>query len=584
MDNETLMNTETMQEILTMPEVWIGVSAFVILFILILVMRSSNLKKAKKHLQELEVRYNSLKSVPLSFKLNKSVAIARLNEETMNSVTHCKDDFDLCQSNLKQIAAMLADVEDSVSMKKMKGVKDDLTDLDNLCDLAESQIKKLEEFLDKILEKESAQRAEVTRMKEEFRRVKQLLNDKNGQLSYCWDMIEFKVTECEKQFTLFEEWMYASEFEKAGAVLEIIHDKVDELSMIANEFPLLLQEARGFIPNLVDEVIHRYTAETNRGVYLQHLEIRRNTDLITSSLQEDLGLIRAGQIENTQSHLEDYKIRLNQLLQQIDRESMSFDEVAKNQDRAVSLIEDSKQLQEYVLSMHDVAKERFGLADMTEMIQEKDKKVDEISRLCARVLQMVKSSNVPSSTVLISLKELVQNAEIVNGEYRALKDKLDTARADEERAKKQLLKLQLIMNEMEVKIKKNKLPSISGKYQDDLQKAYHYVTNVEHQLDMTPLDISNLNATLAEAIDYIYKLYNNVNNIVGMAIMVENTIVFGNKYRSTYPDIDSELTRAELCFRNGEYTQALTIAISTIEKIFPDTYEKLIKENAKSAA
>ncbi|MBQ4342276.1 MAG: hypothetical protein IJC38_00130 [Erysipelotrichaceae bacterium] len=578
------MNSETLKEYLSMPYLWAGIGAVIVLIVLIVMVRSSNLKKAKKHLQELEVRYNSLKSVPLSFKLNKSVAIARLNEETMNSVTHCKDDFDLCQSNLKQIASMLADVEDAVSMKKMKGVKNDLTDLDNLCDLAEGQIKKLEEFLDKILEKESAQRAEVTRMKDEFRKVKQLLADKRGQLSYCWDMIEFKVTECEKQFTLFEEWMYASEFEKAGVVLEIIHDKVDELKMIGNEFPVLLQEARGFIPNLVDEVIHHTTAQTNRGVYLQHLEIRRNTDLIISSLQEDLGLIRAGQIDNTQSHLEDYKIRLNQLLQQIEREALSFDEVSKNQMRAVELIEDSKQLQEYVLSMHDVAKERFGIADMTEMIQEKDRKVEEISQLFGRVTQMVNSSNVPSSTVLISLKELVQNAEIVNGEYRALKEKLDTARADEERARKQLLKLQLIMNEMQVKIRKNKLPNISGKYHDDLEKAYGYVNSVEELLKTTPLEIQLLNSTLSEAIDYIYKLYNNVNNIVGMAIMVENTIVFGNKYRSTYPDIDSELTRAELCFRNGEYTQALTIAISTIEKIFPDTYEKLIKENSTSAA
>ena len=578
------MNNETLKEYLSMPYLWIGVGAAIMLLVLILMMRRSNIKKAKKHLQELEVRYNSLKSVPLSFKLNKSVAIARLNEETMNTVTHCKDDFDLCQSNLKQIASMLADVEDAVSMKKMKGVKNDLTDLDNLCDLAEGQIKKLEEFLDKILEKESAQRQEVTRMKDEFRTVKQILSDKHGQLSYCWDMIEFKVTECEKQFTLFEEWMYASEFEKASAVLEIIHDKVDELKMIANEFPVLLQEARGFIPNLVDEVIHHTTAETNRGVYLQHLEIRKNTDLIISSLQEDLGLIRAGQIENTQSHLEDYKIRLNQLLQQIEREAMSFDEVAKNQTRAEELIQDSKQLQDYVISMHDVAKERFGLADMTEQIRVNNAKVEEISQLYQRVNQMVSSLSVPSSTVLISLKELVQNAEIINGEYRVLKEKLDSARSDEERAKKQLLKLQLIMNEMQVKIKKNKLPSISGKYHDDLEKAYAYVGDVEKLLDTTPLEIGRLNSTLSEAIDYIYKLYNNVNNIVGMAIMVENTIVFGNKYRSTYPDIDSELTRAELCFRNGEYTQALTIAISTIEKIFPDTYEKLIKENAKSAA
>ena len=93
-----------------------------------------------------------------------------------------------------------------------------------------------------------------------------------------------------------------------------------------------------------------------------------------------------------------------------------------------------------------------------------------------------------------------------------------------------------------------------------------------------------MNATLNDAIDYIYKLYNNVNNLVAMAIMVENTIVFGNKYRSTYPDIDSELTRAELCFRNGEYTQALTVALATIERIHPGSYEKLIKENAQSAA
>ena len=49
-------------------------------------------------------------------------------------------------------------------------------------------------------------------------------------------------------------------------------------------------------------------------------------------------------------------------------------------------------------------------------------------------------------------------------------------------------------------------------------------------------------------------------------------------------DIDSELTRAELCFRNGEYTQALTVALATIERIHPGSYEKLIKENAQSAA
>ena len=53
------MNNEMLKEILAMPYVWVGVGAFVLLIILILMVRSSNIKKAKKHLQELEVRYNS---------------------------------------------------------------------------------------------------------------------------------------------------------------------------------------------------------------------------------------------------------------------------------------------------------------------------------------------------------------------------------------------------------------------------------------------------------------------------------------------------------------------------------------------
>ena len=65
-----------------------------------------------------------------------------------------------------------------------------------------------------------------------------------------------------------------------------------------------------------------------------------------------------------------------------------------------------------------------------------------------------------------------------------------------------------------------------------------------------------------------------------MAIMVENALVFANRYRSTYPEVDSELSKTELYFRNGEYTQSLTTVLAVIEKIHPEDYEQLIRENA----
>ena len=60
--------------------------------------------------------------------------------------------------------------------------------------------------------------------------------------------------------------------------------------------------------------------------------------------------------------------------------------------------------------------------------------------------------------------------------------------------------------------------------------------------------------------------------------MVENAIVFGNRFRSTHAQMDSDLTRAELCFQNGEYTRALKIAIQAIENMHPGIYEKLVAQ------
>jgi septation ring formation regulator len=74
-----------------------------------------------------------------------------------------------------------------------------------------------------------------------------------------------------------------------------------------------------------------------------------------------------------------------------------------------------------------------------------------------------------------------------------------------------------------------------------------------------------------------------VNNLVGTVEMIENAIVYGNKYRSLDPELDTQLTRAELLYRNGDYTQGIKVAIAAIEAVQPKHFEGLIKENAKSA-
>ena len=98
-----------------------------------------------------------------------------------------------------------------------------------------------------------------------------------------------------------------------------------------------------------------------------------------------------------------------------------------------------------------------------------------------------------------------------------------------------------------------------------------------------PVELSELSKRVDSARDIIYKLYDNVHNLIVTAEMVEEAIVFGNRYRSTFLEVNTELTKAEVLFRNGEYTKALSTAVDIIEKIQPGSYENLIQKTSEKS-
>ena len=185
----------------------------------------------------------------------------------------------------------------------------------------------------------------------------------------------------------------------------------------------------------------------------------------------------------------------------------------------------------------------------------------------------------PSSDILSDADELFNSVEADLKTLYSYKSRIDKSTDGETRAASQLTKLQLVVSEVETKLLEYALPSIDESYKNDLQKAREYIEQIREMIAEVPINIEELNALLDEAIDFTYKFYNNINNVVGMSIMVENAVVFGNKYRSTYPEIDRELSKAEFQYLNGEYTKALKTAISCIETLFPDDADEKIMRN-----
>lgn len=577
----------SLNEVITMvlSSIWFYIVVGILFFLIVfLVYRNTTKKKLMKILQQLEVRYTEIKTIPLLFKLNKATALARMNQEVAQILAEKDTEYDSVQADIKKISQYLADSDDLVQLGKFSLVKKNNKDLVELLNVTETKVTELNSILDGILQQEVEQREQINILKEEFRNMKIDYTQNSNPFIYSYEAIEEKFLDIEKSFSSFEECMYASEFQKANEVKSEIETKLAYLRRIYMELPDLLVMARGVLPRTVDEVSSMYAQSKQKGVYLKHLEIARNIEFINESMKADLHSLKNAEVEGIDEHLKECQKRLLQLLQQIEKENKSFDESMNMRNVVVADVDKIGSNVERIHALYSDVSMRFGFENMEQTITSLKDTCAQLKQECANVDEVIRSNNTSATSWLISLRELRQKIDICFADVKVIQEKLDHACQDESHAKSQLLKLYLIMNEMQARVRKHRLLSISESYEEDLKTAYAYVDSIENLLKGIPLNISLLNKTLTEAIDFIYRFYNNVNKILGSATMVEDAIVVGNRCRSTYGEVDMELTRAELAYRNGEYTKALSVAFKSLESVYPNSAETMIKNSAKKDA
>ena len=315
-----------------------------------------------------------------------------------------------------------------------------------------------------------------------------------------------------------------------------------------------------------------------------YLDVNKNLALVEETTEQNQIRLSNGQVYEVEEYLRDNKKRLEQLKALMMKEEQSTEEIATQWPHFETSLIKLKSLHQSLMLQLQKDAGRFGWEDLDELLNEKQKALVLLEKDHGYIAKLLKDKDHPASAVNLKMKEWVQASLNIQNDLNAASDQLSSARSDEERARNQLLKLQLIVSEIQFKIRKFKIPVISKQYETDVLQSHQYVSSIDKLLKDPVIDIKLLNATVNDAIDYIYKLYNNVNNLIGTAEMVENAIVYGNKYRSLSPQVDTLLTRSELLYRNGDYTQALKYSIEAVESVQPHHFDGLIKENAKSVS
>lgn len=550
--------------------------AILILVLLTMISNSMRRRKAASRFEELEKEVNEVRNNSLDYKFNKAKAFSKANADIMERVNELSPKYKICIKGMDDCDTLCERANDYLDGHRTKKAMRTMDELETCLDDARERIRIVTKALDNILEKETEVRDFANALKERFASVKTVYQNNRPAYFKATTYFDSRIQEIENEFTSFEEWMYASEFNKAKDEGDKIAKEIDVVSSEVASCPDLYERAMAIIPAAVNEIRENEAELTKANVDLAYLETDKKLNTVSENLQASIHLIDIGNLADAQMVLSDITDTILNLQDQMNAEKEAYNEIhdglAQN---VISVDEIDVQLNE-IKTLYGNIRDRFGLEDWTHRFALADEQMNNLKEACALIQKELDEDKMPRVDVIHYYREFANDIEEFKGQVNDMKTKLLNASSDESRAKKQLVKLQLILNEVRLNAATRNLPSVSSQFDEDIKQAEDMISRVQVVLSHSPLDVPTLNSDLQDAIDFVYKLYNNANNLIGVAVMVENAIVFGNRFRSTYPSMNTDLTRAELCFQNGEYTRALKIAIQAIENLHPGTYEKLI--------
>lgn len=550
--------------------------AILILVLLTMISNSMRRRKAASRFEELEKEVNEVRNNSLDYKFNKAKAFSKANADIMERVNELSPKYKICIKGMDDCDTLCERANDYLDGHRTKKAMRTMDELETCLDDARERIRIVTKALDNILEKETEVRDFANALKERFASVKTVYQNNRPAYFKATTYFDSRIQEIENEFTSFEEWMYASEFNKAKDEGNKIAKEIDVVSSEVASCPDLYERAMAIIPAAVNEIRENEAELTKANVDLAYLETDKKLNTVSENLQASIHLIDIGNLADAQMVLSDITDTILNLQDQMNAEKDAYNEIhdglAQN---VISVDEIDVQLNE-IKTLYGNIRDRFGLEDWTHRFALADEQMNNLKEACALIQKELDEDKMPRVDVIHYYREFANDIEEFKGQVNDMKTKLLNASSDESRAKKQLVKLQLILNEVRLNAATRNLPSVSSQFDEDIKQAEDMISRVQVVLSHSPLDVPTLNSDLQDAIDFVYKLYNNANNLIGVAVMVENAIVFGNRFRSTYPSMNTDLTRAELCFQNGEYTRALKIAIQAIENLHPGTYEKLI--------
>jgi len=539
--------------------------------------RKSEVKKYRNMAKQLEIEKNMIASTPVPLELSKVEPIIK-NDKIEEKFIKWQEKFDFIKENLlPQIDDMLIELDLYIDKRDYENCVYRIAKVEMEIYKAREAAEHLLDEIKEITLSEEKYRNIVTKLKTKYRKLNKEFIDHKSMYDEIQDAISLQLENIEKRFLDFEKAMEKNEYSEVVHIVKALDSMIDHMSIIVEEVPDLMLMTKQLIPNRMKEIRENVLELTNKGYPLDYLNIDYNLEETSKNTGIILDKIRVLNLEDCMFELKTMLEYLDSLFVDFEKERLSrkvFEEIERDFSKKISK---TNNVVKDIYNQLDDIKKMYDLNDNDlEIIDQVNKTLVVINDDYKKVLAKVGASSSPYSMLHKEIEDLTVRLKSMEDDLDIALKSLGNMYDDELRAREQLEEIQKFLKESKNKMRSYKLPIITDNYFVQLSEANDAILEVIKELGKKPIVINTLNTRVDTARDLVLKLYNTTNEMIKTAQLAEMTIVYGNRYRINYNEMDAGLIEAENKFYKGDYKKALDIAIKTTSIVDEDIYSKLL--------
>ncbi len=556
----------------------IFLAIFITFFIVtLIILKKSRLKKYKNILDELDLEKNLISSIPISLELSKVEPIIK-NEDLESKYKKWEDKSDVIKNErIPKIDDMLIDIDTFIE-------KRDFENCNYRIAKTELEIYKVREASESLLEEikeitlsDEKYRSIVTKLKTKYRKLNSEYQEHSNLYDEMQDAITLQLENIEKNFLGFESAMENNEYTEVVHIVKALDAMIEHMGIVIKEVPDLILMAKEIIPKRIKEVDDVVKEMEEKGYPLEYLNIDYNVEESRKNINTILDKIRVLNLEDCMFELRTILDYFDSLFIDFEKERLSRKVYEESEhDFAIKLKKTEKVVND-VFEELDTIKNNYDLRDEDIDSIEEDKKIlvviqDDYKKLLAKL----ESKSTPYSSLHKEIEELTVRLKNMSDNLDVTLNSLGNMYDDEQRAREQLIEIEEFLQNSKRKIRSYKLPVITDNYFVELSEANDAIKEIIKELEKKPIVIKTLNTRVDTARDLVLKLYNTTNEMIKTAELAENCMVYGNRFRSSYTDIDRGLDEARKSFFKGDYKKSLDVSIKAISLVDKNFYQELV--------